>query len=192
MHVGDIHSGKQYCTEAYDQSIYDLWTRFDDPLVYTPGDNETTDCHKKAEGGGAYNPTTQQIDYVLDASGNPVDYAKGDPVANLDLIRSIFFAHPDLTLGKHRRSCCRSRWRTTGATPATASSSRTSSGTSRASCSSRSTCPAGRTTTPTSWYGAPTETAAQTQAREARTGADLRWLDTAFALAKAHRTPRAS
>src|SRR5262249_24932387 len=89
IHVGDLHSGKQFCTEAYDRSIYDLWTRFQAPLVYTPGDNETTDCIKKAEGGGLYNPVTQQIDYVLDAAGNPVDYAKGDPVANLDLIRSI-------------------------------------------------------------------------------------------------------
>src|SRR5512144_106234 len=24
LHVGDIHSGKQYCTEAYDRTIYDL------------------------------------------------------------------------------------------------------------------------------------------------------------------------
>ena len=67
--------------------------RFKDPLVYTPGDNEWTDCHKAAEGGGAYNTTTGQIDYVLDAHGNPVDYAGGDPLANLDLIRSIFFPH---------------------------------------------------------------------------------------------------
>ena len=51
MHVGDIHSGKQYCTRAYDQSIRDLWSQFRDPLVYTPGDNEWTDCHKAAEGG---------------------------------------------------------------------------------------------------------------------------------------------
>jgi hypothetical protein len=40
LHLGDIHSGSQYCTEAYDRSIYDLWTKFTDPLVYTPGDNE--------------------------------------------------------------------------------------------------------------------------------------------------------
>src|SRR5437879_6420798 len=35
IHVGDIHSGKQFCTQPYDQSIYDLWTRYTDPLVYT-------------------------------------------------------------------------------------------------------------------------------------------------------------
>jgi hypothetical protein len=52
LHIGNIHSGKQYCTQAYDQSIFDQWKRFADPLVYTPGDNEWTDCHKPAEGGG--------------------------------------------------------------------------------------------------------------------------------------------
>jgi hypothetical protein len=91
MHVGDIHSGKQDCTEAYDRTIFELWKRFDDPLVYTPGDNEWSDCHKAAEGGGTYDPKTGQIAYVLDAAGNPVDYANGDPIANLELVRSIFF-----------------------------------------------------------------------------------------------------
>src|SRR5262245_39330228 len=62
MHIGDIHSGKQFCTEDYDRHIFDLWQRFAEPLVYTPGDNEWTDCHKKAEGGGVYNPVTGQID----------------------------------------------------------------------------------------------------------------------------------
>src|SRR5262245_61461939 len=61
LQVGDIHSGKQYCTEAYDRSIYQLWTGFTKPLIYTPGDNEWMDCHKAGEGGGAYNKTTGQI-----------------------------------------------------------------------------------------------------------------------------------
>jgi Calcineurin-like phosphoesterase len=69
IHVGDIHSGKQYCTQPYDQSIFDRWAQFQDPLVYTPGDNEWTDCHKAAEGGNVF------------VGGNPVDYANGDPVA---------------------------------------------------------------------------------------------------------------
>ena len=34
VHVGDIHSGKQFCTQAYDQSIYDLWTRFADARTW--------------------------------------------------------------------------------------------------------------------------------------------------------------
>ena len=94
LHVGDIHSGSQYCTQAYDQQIADLWAGFADPMVYTPGDNEWTDCHKKKEGGGAYNAATGQIDYVRDPNGNLVDYAGGNPVDNLALVRSIFFPTP--------------------------------------------------------------------------------------------------
>ena len=47
LHTGDIHSGKQYCTQTYNASIYSQWSAFKVPLVYTPGDNEWADCHKK-------------------------------------------------------------------------------------------------------------------------------------------------
>src|SRR5215475_14116259 len=103
-HVGDIHSGKQFCTQAYDESIANLWQAYQKPLVYTPGDNEWTDCHKAGEGGGTYDPTTGQIKFVLDpTTGQPVDYAGGNPAANLDLIRSIFFPQPGRTLGTSMR-----------------------------------------------------------------------------------------
>jgi hypothetical protein len=99
-HVGDIHSGKQFCTQQYDESIANLWQQYQKPLVYTPGDNEWTDCHKPGEGGGSYNATTGQIDYVTDpATGQPVDYAGGDPIANLSLVRSLFFPQTGRTLG---------------------------------------------------------------------------------------------
>ena len=104
LHVGDIHSGKQFCTEAYDRSIFDLWSGFAAPLVYTPGDNEWSDCHKAAEGGGTYNATTGVIDYVVDSTGAPVDYAKGDPIANLALVRSIFFPTAGLSLGTRKQA----------------------------------------------------------------------------------------
>ncbi len=29
IHVGDIHSGKQYCTEAYDRAVLGLWDAFE-------------------------------------------------------------------------------------------------------------------------------------------------------------------
>ena len=51
---------------------------FADPLVYTPGDNEWTDCHRTSNGG--YTPTER-----------------------LDVIRTTFFPQPGLTLGKQRR-----------------------------------------------------------------------------------------
>ncbi|MCB1972797.1 MAG: hypothetical protein KDG54_20585, partial [Geminicoccaceae bacterium] len=108
--AGDIHSGKQYCTEAYDQAIFDLWQQFAVPLIYTPGDNEWTDCHKPAEGGGTYDATTGQVAYVLDADGDPVDYAGGDPIANLDLIRRTFFARPGVALGGGRMFVASQAW----------------------------------------------------------------------------------
>jgi hypothetical protein len=30
VHVGDIHSGSQKCTVAYDQSVFNLWTAYRD------------------------------------------------------------------------------------------------------------------------------------------------------------------
>lgn len=87
IHVGDIHSGSMPCTGAsldprpatsnpnWNQGIFDLFQQFDDPLVYTPGDNEWTDCHKTKEG------------------------SSGAPLNELASIRSLFFANPGRTLG---------------------------------------------------------------------------------------------
>ena len=88
IHTGDIHSGSTYCTLAYNQTVFNLWTQFKDPLVYTPGDNEWTDCQKSKEGGG-----------VKNSSNEYVDYAAGHPVANLALVRSMFFPEAGKTLG---------------------------------------------------------------------------------------------
>src|SRR5437868_4900722 len=46
IHLGDIHSGSMLCTDEWNQGIYDLFETFADPLVYTPGDNEWTDCNR--------------------------------------------------------------------------------------------------------------------------------------------------
>jgi len=184
MHIGDIHSGKQYCTQAYDQQVFDLWKNFSDPLVYTPGDNETTDCHKKAEGGGAYNSTTGQIDYVLDSNGNPVDYAKGDPVANLDLIRSTFFPHPNVTLGARKQLVLSQATAYDRRYPSDAKFVENVLWYQAGVLFVTIDLPGGSNNDTDVWYGAPVETAAQTQARTERTQADLHWLDTAFAAAK--------
>jgi hypothetical protein len=71
VHVGDIHSGSQYCTQSYDSQIANLWSHFADPMVYTRGDNEWTDCHKAKEEGGTYNATTGQIRLQDRLSGQP-------------------------------------------------------------------------------------------------------------------------
>ena len=184
MHVGDIHSGKQYCTEAYDRAIFDLWQRFDDPLVYTPGDNEWSDCHKAGEGGGTYNKTTGQIDYVLDARGNPVDYANGDPIANLALVREIFFPLPGVTLGSHKMLVL-----SQAELPSSHDSDRNfvenvmwiQSRTLFVAIN----VPGGSNNDADVWYGAPAASSAQLAEQDERTGATLRWLDLAFAVARA-------
>jgi hypothetical protein len=186
MHVGDIHSGKQFCTQAYDQQILDLWTAYQHPLVYTPGDNEWSDCHKAAEGGGTYNKTTKQIDYVLDAQGNPVDYAKGDPVANLALVRSIFFPRPGYTLGDPKRVLSQSE----ACDPAYASDAKFVENVMWEEDQTlfvTINLPGGSNNDQDIWYGAPTLSAAQSQEIAERSGADLRWLDAAFARAEADR-----
>jgi hypothetical protein len=183
LHVGDIHSGKQYCTEAYDQDIFSLWTRFKNPLIYTPGDNEWTDCHKVAEGGGAYNKTTQQIDYVLDSNGNPVDYAKGDPMANLALVRSIFFSQPGVSLGGRKKRLLTQSQNFDPAFPSDSKFVENVMWEQSKVVFVAINLPGGSNNDIDTWYGTPSETAAQTQERVERTGADLRWLAAAFAQA---------
>jgi hypothetical protein len=183
LHEGDIHSGSQYCTEAYDRSVFDLWTAFQHPLVYTPGDNEWADCHKAKEGGGSYNATTGQIDFKRYASGNLIDYMGGNPADNLDLIRSIFFAQPGLTLGERKFVQSQSQvfdplhpsdnkyvenvmWQDDQTVFVTLN------------------IPGGSNNDLDPWYGAPTASTRQMEERSARTAADLRWLDAAFVRAR--------
>jgi hypothetical protein len=176
MHAGDIHSGSGYCTLAYDQRIFDLWAQFRDPLIYTPGDNEWTDCQKSKEGGG-----------VTNSAGEYVDYAAGHPVANLALIRSIFFAAPGETLGGRRRQVTSQaqayetpsdaeyvenvRWEKSNVMFVTLN------------------IPGGSNNDDDLWntgaFGS-TRSAPQVQEVAQRTAADLRWLDSAFTLAQAH------
>jgi hypothetical protein len=188
MQVGDIHSGKQFCTQAYDQSVFDLWKGFDDPLVYTPGDNEWADCHKPAEGGGTYNAATGQIDYFLDASGQPIDYAKGNPVANLDLIRSIFFPNAGLTLGAHKKPVLsQALWARffDRSHPSDAKFVENVIFVQGRTLFVTINLPGGSNNDNDVWYGAPNQSSEQTQEIADRTGADLRWLDLAFAVARA-------
>ncbi|GAB3886835.1 metallophosphoesterase [Terrabacter terrigena] len=74
VHVGDIKNGSSKCTNEYFSMIRTQFDRFTMPLVYTPGDNEWTDCHRT--NNGTY-----------------------DPLERLSTIRSMFFDHPGRTLG---------------------------------------------------------------------------------------------
>lgn len=75
IHVGDIKASSEPCTDEYFRSIYNRFQRFENPLIYTPGDNEWTDCHR--ERAGRY-----------------------DPRERLAKLREIFFADATKSLGK--------------------------------------------------------------------------------------------
>ena len=183
LHVGDIHSGSQYCTQDYDQQVAALWAGFSDPLVYTPGDNEWTDCHKKKEGGGVYNPATGQIDYVTDSAGNLVDYAGGNPVDNLALVRSIFFAKPGATLGSGRLHVLSQAQVDNHAHPTDGQYVENVMWVRDGILFAAVNVPGGSNNDTDPWYGAPTVSPQQATEAANRTGAALRWLDRAFGTA---------
>lgn len=54
VHVGDIKSGSTLCTEEIYGKVLAEFRTFEQPLVYTPGDNEWTDCNR--EKAGRYDP----------------------------------------------------------------------------------------------------------------------------------------
>jgi len=183
LHVGDLHSGSQFCTQAYDQQIADLWAGFADPLVYTPGDNEWTDCHKKKEGGGAYNAATGQIDYATDADGTLVDYAGGNPIDNLALVRSIFFPDPGSTLGSGRLHVLSQAEVDNRAHPTDGQYVENVMWQRDGVLFTVVNVPGGSNNDADPWYGAPTASPQQTNEAANRTGAALRWLDRAFSTA---------
>ncbi len=54
VHVGDIKSGSTRCTEEMYRKVLTEFGTFEQPLVYTPGDNEWTDCIRPL--AGSYDP----------------------------------------------------------------------------------------------------------------------------------------
>jgi Calcineurin-like phosphoesterase len=77
IHLGDIKNGSSRCDDSYFSLIRSDFDTFADPLVYTPGDNEWTDCHRA--NNGAYNP-----------------------LERLAKLRSVFFDDPGEALGGGR------------------------------------------------------------------------------------------
>lgn len=67
VHTGDFKSGSTPCSDEYFKKIYTYFETFKNPLIYTPGDNEWTDCNRKAAG----------------------EY---DPLERLALLRKMFFS----------------------------------------------------------------------------------------------------
>lgn len=169
VHVGDIHSGSQRCTQAYDQSVYDLWTKFRDPLIYTPGDNEWSDCQKTKE-----------------LAGDPsLSYANGNPAANLALVRQIFFAHPGRTLGG-RMDVDTQAQAYDRSSPNDAKYVENVMWKQDRVLFVTVNLPGGSNDDADPWFGVTPATDAQKQEQAQRTQADLDWLDRAFQQAQPH------
>lgn len=75
LHMGDTKSGKSPCSDELLKKAYDQFQTFEGALVYTIGDNEWLDCHRKDAGGF-------------------------DPRERLAKVREIFFATPQKSLGR--------------------------------------------------------------------------------------------
>jgi hypothetical protein len=54
VHLGDIKGGGTPCTEEAYRTVLELLQASEPPLIYTPGDNEWTDCRRPS--AGAYDP----------------------------------------------------------------------------------------------------------------------------------------
>lgn len=76
IHVGDIKSGSTVCSDETFVQVHQLFEQFERPLIYTPGDNEWTDCHRISNG-------------------------QYDPLERLAKIRQLFFSSP-ASLGQQR------------------------------------------------------------------------------------------
>lgn len=75
IHVGDTKSGSTLCSNEFYQKTLDHFNGFNKPLIYTPGDNEWTDCDREACG----------------------EY---DPVERLDVLRRTMFINPTKSFGR--------------------------------------------------------------------------------------------
>ena len=75
LHVGDTKSSSTPCTDALLDQQRSYMNSFDAALIYTPGDNEWTDCHRRAAGSF-------------------------DPLERLAYLRRTYFADPSRSLGK--------------------------------------------------------------------------------------------
>lgn len=81
VHLGDIKAGSSSpCTDVYFDTVKTLFDGLKDPFVYTPGDNEWTDCHVFSKNNGLYTPTER-----------------------LQAIRALFFPVAGQTLGGRKK-----------------------------------------------------------------------------------------
>ena len=172
LHVGDIHSGSMPCTSAgvlppiptsdpgWNQRVYYQFQQFKAPLVYTPGDNEWTDCHKSKQ------------------------KSSGDPLKELASVRSLFFAKPGRTLGGTDKRVLSQAQHVDTAHPADAEFVENVIWEDARTVFVTVNMP-GSNNDSLSWTGNFNNPNAQAQEAADRTDADIRWLQVAFDRAEA-------
>ena len=173
MHVGDIHSGSMPCTSAgilppistsspgWNQAIYYQFEQFEEPLVYLPGDNEWSDCHKSKQ------------------------FSSGAPLKELASVRTLFFARPGVTLGKHPRRVLSQAEHFDPAHPSDSQFVENVMWQDSQVVFATFNMPGGSNNDTAPWSGIFADAAAQADEVADRSGADLRWLRAAFDLAQA-------
>jgi hypothetical protein len=172
MHVGDIHSGSMPCTSAYtrppiatsnpgwNQSVFHVFQQFNAPLVYTPGDNEWSDCHKSKQ------------------------FSAGHPLRELASVRELFFAQPGVTLGRHERHVWSQAEHFDPAYPTDSQFVENVMWTQNRVLFVTLNVPGGSNDDTAPWTGIFANPAAQAQEVQEREAANLRWLQSAFQLAQ--------
>lgn len=75
LHAGDFKNGSSLCSDEMFEDRLMRFQRFRLPFIYTPGDNEWTDCHRANNGAYA-------------------------PLERLERVRELFFPQPGVSLGQ--------------------------------------------------------------------------------------------
>ncbi|MBL4681569.1 MAG: hypothetical protein JKY88_12710 [Pseudomonadales bacterium] len=99
IHVGDTWGGV-YCSEENHLWVKEWFQKYDHPVLYTPGDNEWTDCRKQdlldaykkmlAKTASKEDMMLLQQSQSFENSFNGIEFE--DSLASLNLIRKIFFS----------------------------------------------------------------------------------------------------
>jgi hypothetical protein len=101
IHLGDTW-GAMVCTEANHRMIRGWFDRYDHPVLYTPGDNEWTDCRKPeileayiaALRGSASPDQLKLLGEARSLDNAMAGTSFADTLASLAAIRKVFFGEP--------------------------------------------------------------------------------------------------
>jgi hypothetical protein len=168
VHVGDIHSGSMPCTSAdvlpaiatavpgWNQKIYFQFQQFTKPVVYTPGDNEWSDCHKSKQ------------------------LSSGAPLKELAAVRTLFFARAGHSLGVTDKAVLSQAQFFDPAHPADAAYVENVMWMDGKVAFATFNMPGGSNNDTAAWSAPFADAPAQAAEVIARNGADMRWLQSTF------------